>query len=172
MEWYGYFLIGTSSLLFIAVVLIVLAREQIKLRLKAFLFRKGSSLLYTELGDDLKIKQGVAKLEDGRISTSSSKTYSVDKKHIYLLATYGITGVVLSEKLGTSIDPQGSSNYSATVINGIIKRIKATALGEAMNIIKIMYMILAAFGVIVVIQIFMIIKFYMALKTAGIEITF
>jgi hypothetical protein len=171
MDWYGYAIIIMGILLFISMILIFLSRFQIKLRFKAFLMRGKSYLLYTELTKAGKISQGVKEVKDGSL-TIQKKVYSIKDEHIYLVPDYGITGVILSEKTASSLDPEGQSHLTPTLIDGIIKRVKATALGDSLKIIRLGFIVMGVLGLAIIIQCFMIFRFYTALKTAGIEITF
>jgi len=171
MDWYGYVIIIMGVLLFLSVILIFLSRFQIKLRFKTFLVRGKPYLLYTELGKSGKISQGVKEVKDGTL-TIKNKVYSIKDEDIYLHPDFGITGVIISEKTASSLDPSGKSHMTPTLIDGIIKRVKATALGDSLKVIRLGFMVMGVLGFAIIIQCFIIFKFYMALKEAGIEITF
>jgi len=172
IEWYVYFIVVMGLMIFLSVIVGFLTREQIKLRLKCFLLRKGNNLLVTEMGSDYKLKLKVCELKDGLIEFGKNKTYCIKKQHTYLVPSYGITGVIVSENEGSSIEPNSENSYSAMTLNGLLKRVKATALGDALKILNYMMIVIGVFGLLILIQIFMIFKFYMALKTAGIEVAF
>jgi len=173
LEWYAYPIIIMGILLFFFIIAFALERKKIKLRLQAFLTRKKPYIYYDLIGADNKIHIGIAKLDDGKVNIGKNKTFTIEKSHIKLVPDYGTTGVVVSEASASSIDPAGAENtFSPETINGIIKRVKAVALGDTMKIIRYMVYILAGVGFIVLIQCFMLFKFYTALQQAGIVIAF
>ena len=169
MEWYGYVVIIMGTMLFFLMITLFLARYQIKLRLKAFIFRAKGYVKYTELTNEMKISEGVAKVSDGGL-TIGNKKYSISKTHVYLNPMYGMTEVLLSEQTGTSINPEGVSILSPTVTDGLIKRVKATALGESLKIIKYMTIALGVLGVAVIFLGYISFRVYTVVNDAGIKI--
>jgi len=176
MEWYGYFIIILGVIVFFSVILIFLSRFQIKLRLKAYLVRKAPYLFFIEIRNDHKINFGLSKVIDGTLKTDKNRVYGIKKDHVKLIPSYGITGVVLSETLASSIDPKvlnESEQLSPEFINGIIKRVKATAVGDQFQkMFMYMIIVLGVQCVLFIGMLFIIIKFYSALQQAGINISF
>jgi len=169
MEWYGYTIIIMGTILFFETIAFFLARQQIKLMLKCFIFRKKNYIKYTELTNHMKTLEGIAHFKDGEINTGS-KTYSIKKEDVFLLPNYNITEVVISENTGTSINPSGDSNISPVVVDGLIKRVKATALGESLKIIKMMVIALGILGLSVVVCGYLVFRVYTAVEEKGIKI--
>jgi hypothetical protein len=126
--------------------------------------------------NDNKLGFGVAKVKDGLIKTGPNKQYGVKKEDVKLITDYGITGVVLSESLASSIDPKPedpSKSVSPSFIDGIIKRVKATALGEGFALLmKLIVMVVGGQILALLIMAFIIWRFYTSLGTAGIVISF
>jgi len=169
MDWYGYTIIIMGSLLFLETIAFFLSRNQIKLMIKSFFFRKKNYVKYTELTNHMKTLEGITKIKDGEVNTGN-KVYSIKKEDVFLSPIYGITEVVLSENTSTSINPKGESNISPTVTDGLIKRVKSTALGESLKIIKMITIALGILGLAVIICGYLVYKVYNSVKKAGIDI--
>ena len=163
-------------MVFFSIIMIFLSRYQIKLRMKAYLLKKEPYLFFIEIRNDHKLIFGLAKVIDGTLKTDKNRVYGIQKKHVKIVPTYGITGIVLSEALASSVDPQTldeSKQLSPEFINGIIKRVKATAMGDQFQkLLNIMMIVIGVQCLLLFAIIFIIVKFYTAIQQAGINISF
>lgn len=173
MDWYFWIIIVLGTLLFIMDIIVFLSRDVIKLRLKAFFLRKGNGVLLVEMAKNRKLNFSVNHIEDNKAS-KKNKIYGIENRDINLSPQFGIPAVIVNENSTNSvgIDSAEYTALSPTVVDGLIKRVKATAAGEIHKLIKWAFIAFGCICMVLIIQIFVIFKFYAAMQANGISINF
>lgn len=169
MEWYQTTIIILSVLTAISSLLVFFGRDSFKIKIKAFLTRNKDYLKYTELCNNKKIQEGVAKIIDGEMNIGK-KVYSINKEDVYFGSVYSCPEVIISEKTGSSVNPESENNLSPTVVDGLLKRVKATALGESLKIIKLITLAIGILGLAVIVCAYISYKVYSSVRDSGVEV--
>jgi hypothetical protein len=169
MEWYQTTIIILGVLSALTTLALFISRDVIKIRIKSFFTRKGNYIKFTELLNNKKINEGIAKVDDGKIKISN-RTYSYKKEDVFYSSFYGAPSIILSEAIATSINPKGTDTESPTVTDGLILRVKATALGESLKIIKLITIAIGILGLAVIVCGYIAYKVYTSVRDTGIEV--
>lgn len=174
MEYIWYIVIlGTLALL--QFVVMIFAKDPIKLRLKAAMKRKKNYIKITELDDDRRINTLIVPYENG-MALAKNKRYGVDKEHIHYDPVYNIPAAVVSYKKARSIDPANTGEDSPLSPETIDNATLAAIMGPEYQFMKKLmtgltigfgFCVLAVLGCCVVA--FMLIN---GAKEAGMTLTF
>jgi hypothetical protein len=114
----------------------------------------------------------ICKNEDNQIKYKN-KTYGIVDKDVFLSPEFGIPAVVVNEIASRSLSYDGEeSALSPRVIDGLILRVKATAAGEIYKLLKWAYIAFGCIGLAIIIQLFVLWRFYAAMQSNGIAINF
>jgi hypothetical protein len=169
MLWYHWAIIVLSILFTAAIIVFIFAWHAIGLKIKARLSSAKNNLFVTERRANNIDNYAIAKFRDGKINIGP-RVYPIKKEHVKYSFQFKLPSIVVSEAAGTSIDAGETGAFSPEAMNNIIKRIKATALSKFATIINLLTYAIIALGAVVLIQCYILFRFYQSAQAAGINI--
>lgn len=163
-----------SGLLILAGVFLF-AYRPISLRIGSFFKRKKGYLLVTILCKDRTKDIELCKFEGGKVNSKKRGTFGITKSHIHLDNVYMIPSVVVSEQIGTSIDPSKSDKdqiaLTPKLVEQLIMEAILGAVGEKLlKLIQIGYIIVGVVLFVLLIQCGIIFLLIRSAGNAGIRI--
>jgi len=109
-------------------LVLMLAKDPIKLKLQSLIKRKKDFLLVTRCGKDLRRSDHVAKYDKGLVQLKGGR-YHIEQEHIYFSPVFGIPSVIVSDVTASSINPNSAQN-SAVKPSVIDDSIHAAVMGQ------------------------------------------
>lgn len=147
-----YYIMFLTVALVGAVMLLMLSKEQVKLKLRAVMKRKKNYMLVHRMGEDQKMHTYVAPINDKIVNVGGYR-FHIEKQHVYFDPHYNLQAVVVSDETVKSIDPRkDSSQQSALSPQTVDESVLAAVMGPEYQMIVTwlkVNTIMAAFSIMV-----------------------
>jgi hypothetical protein len=143
--------LSTTILFFI----ILMAKSEILLTLKASLFRKWGYGEVIEMRNNKTVRQYIAKISNSEAKIGD-RTYPISSDHVGIDPLRKIPAIIVNEKIGKSVGFEEESKVSPDAITNLIIRAKTIGAMEFSNQKKMLLIMAIGIGLLVAIGVFQI----------------